>query len=256
MKYYIYKITNTINGKCYIGQHKLKENEWPRGYMGRGLAIQAAYKKYGRSNFVKEILEEIEDDDKRKIVSEREKYWIQKLNTMEPNGYNRHPGGIGGCTKESAQKIVETKRKNGTINHSDETKKKMSQAALGKVFSDTHKQHLSENHHARTKRVIIFEDGHTEETFESMANIAKRFDTNQNSLIRHSAKDQFINGVKIEGVNADKYACCKNEDKSKYIKCYDPIKNDNCTLRLLRLRKFKKPEMYKNIDPKEQIIIE
>ena len=46
MQYYIYKITNKINGKIYIGQHKvplIKENF--RRYMGKGIAIQEAIKK-------------------------------------------------------------------------------------------------------------------------------------------------------------------------------------------------------------------
>ena len=122
MKYTIYIIKNDINNKCYIGQHILKpENK--RGYMGKGLGIQEAYKKYGRQHFYKEILEIVEDNtDKRLIVSEREKYWIEKLNTLEPNGYNRHPGGMGGSTKQSSQKGAKTRKLNG-YKHTQQTKR-------------------------------------------------------------------------------------------------------------------------------------
>ena len=52
--YTIYKITNLINNKIYIGKHQTKKlND---RYMGGGICINEAYKKYGKENFKKEIL--------------------------------------------------------------------------------------------------------------------------------------------------------------------------------------------------------
>ena len=51
----IYKITNTINGKIYIG--KYQGNNF-NNYWGSGKILKNAYKKYGRENFTKEIIYE------------------------------------------------------------------------------------------------------------------------------------------------------------------------------------------------------
>lgn len=137
MQYYIYKITNLINGKMYVGQHKVPEKEEAfRRYMGKGIAIKGAIKKYGKENFSKEIIEYIDDDEKHLKVSEREIYWIAELDTMYPKGYNLSPGGEGGCTKEAAEKVIATKKKNGTNKLSEETRRKISEAKMGVKFSE------------------------------------------------------------------------------------------------------------------------
>ena len=255
-KYYIYKITNKLNGKSYVGQHKVPQKpESFRRYMGKGIAITKAIKKYGKENFDKIVLEELEDDEKHELVSEKEKFWIKKENTMYPNGYNISPGGEGGCSKENAAKGVATRRANN-YRHSEETKRKISEAHKGRKFSDEHKRHLSENHHLKTLHIIVFEDGHKEETHDSLTKIAKRFETTQNKLLRSSAKKQFLNGIMLEGVKKEDYACCRQEDNSSKILCRDPIVNDITSLRNLRLRKKRKLDIYALVEPKQCIIEE
>ena len=66
---YIYKITNNINGKIYIGQKKCKKANMTKdemlndGYMGSGVHIKRAEEKYGIENFTKEICAVCEDKD-------------------------------------------------------------------------------------------------------------------------------------------------------------------------------------------------
>lgn len=86
----IYKTTNLLNGKFYIGQ----DSKNKKSYFGSGKLLNCAIKKYGKENFKKEILEECftkEDLDKKEI------YWIDLLNsTNKEIGYNIHEGGTGG----------------------------------------------------------------------------------------------------------------------------------------------------------------
>lgn len=87
MYYIIYKITNNINKKFYIGKHKTKKLD--DRYMGSGKLIRAAIKKYGIENFTKEILFICENEQ---VMNAKEKELVE----TGPNSYNLCPGGKGG----------------------------------------------------------------------------------------------------------------------------------------------------------------
>lgn len=93
----IYKIVNDLNDKIYIGKTIKTAHVRYQGHLSQlndGSAIHNAMKKYGIEHFHYEILEDNILD--KKELSEREKYWIKKLNTIRPNGYNIASGGEGG----------------------------------------------------------------------------------------------------------------------------------------------------------------
>lgn len=99
MKGKIYKITNKINGKVYIGQtiQSLKErfNRHCSNYKDNhsNMSIKQAILKYGKENFTIELIEEIEQDK----LDEREIYWISIYNSYN-KGYNCTKGGQNGAT--------------------------------------------------------------------------------------------------------------------------------------------------------------
>jgi len=119
----VYKTTNNINGKIYVGKDEGGQAE---DYMGSGLLIDRAFEKYGRENFTKIILEECE----KSVCGEREKYWIKELKSQDPDiGYNISPGGDGGDT---------------ISNHPDRERiiKQIGNSQKGREFSDEHRKKI------------------------------------------------------------------------------------------------------------------
>lgn len=97
--FYIYKITNNINNKCYIGKtvntsrrfsdHKRLAFSTNKDHKEYEKTLYRAFRKYGLENFTFEILE-ITD-----YPNERENYWIEFYDSIN-NGYNEGLGGLGG----------------------------------------------------------------------------------------------------------------------------------------------------------------
>lgn len=106
MNYLIYKITNTLNGKIYIGAHKTKNiND---SYMGSGNVIRKAIKKYGLENFKKEILFSLDSLDE---MYSKERELVNEAFVRDEMTYNLKIGGRGGgitnrpCSEETKQKL-------------------------------------------------------------------------------------------------------------------------------------------------------
>jgi hypothetical protein len=128
----IYKITNLSNGKIYIGKDTLSN----KNYMGSGVLIRRAIKKYGIECFRKEVIYET---DNYEDLSNSEKYWIEFYKSDDRNiGYNISKGGDGGDTMSNNPKL-------------NEIKDKISQSLKNREFSQEHREKLSKNHDS-TKR--------------------------------------------------------------------------------------------------------
>lgn len=88
MKHFIYKITNTINGKYYMGRHSTTNiND---DYMGSGIGIKNAILKYGIENFKKEIIAEVNTSDE---LWELEKEMVNDAIVKDKMSYNVAYGG-------------------------------------------------------------------------------------------------------------------------------------------------------------------
>lgn len=108
----IYKITNLLNRKIYIGQSINIQNRWEdhKYYSSNEhTALQAAFKKYGISNFSFEIIEECSKEE----LDEKEIYWIKFYDSYN-NGYNLTKGGMSKI-KLDYELIVTTYQELGSI---------------------------------------------------------------------------------------------------------------------------------------------
>ncbi len=98
---YIYKITNNINGKIYIGVHRTKNlND---NYMGSGRLLKQVYIKYGIENFTKEILSFF-DTYKEALYAEKKLVTVEFIENT--TNYNLKEGGYGNCQLSSHQKKI------------------------------------------------------------------------------------------------------------------------------------------------------
>lgn len=112
MKYFfIYKITNLINGRYYIGRHAttdLNDN-----YMGSGKAIKNAINKYGVENFKKEIIATVDTAEK---LWELEREIVNESVVKDPQSYNMAYGGrayLDGLKKHNPKAFLEHQRAAG-----------------------------------------------------------------------------------------------------------------------------------------------
>ena len=101
---YIYITTNLINGKRYVGQKKIDHNS--KGYLGSGVLLRKAIKKYGKENFV---IEEIDTANTQEELNKKEQYWIKYYDSVI-NGYNETDA-ISKCGGNTYQSKTEEEMK-------------------------------------------------------------------------------------------------------------------------------------------------
>lgn len=132
MKYTIYKITNKVNGKIYVGKHQTKDPN--DNYMGSGKLLRRAQTKYGIENFTKEILY-VFDTEEHMNAKERE--LVTEEFCLREDTYNICVGGQGGFSyinanglggtlgmkqNENTKKLKSIKNKQFWANMSNEDK--------------------------------------------------------------------------------------------------------------------------------------
>jgi hypothetical protein len=198
----IYKMTNTTNGKIYIGQtrsHRLNHNKYrPFGYIGRfndhlheansskknhSKCLNNALRKYGKDCFTCELIQTCDVAE----LDELEMQYIIEYNSKYPNGYNLTDGGkaftnVKGefCWREDTPlppKILKPQPK------SDYTKQ---------LISDRLKSALDNTEH-REKMMKLTQTQH----------LAKKFEAFKNVLIDDENIEQYIHVIKNNNNNTE-----------------------------------------------------
>ena len=127
---YVYKITNTVNNKAYIGIsiHEPEKGRIKKHLSGQGNRIIAnAVKKYGKDAFTYEVLEANVFDE---FLPELEVFYIAQFNTVVPHGYNLTYGGDHKIPCEQTRRKMSEAKKGRK--HSVKARMNMSEAKKGK----------------------------------------------------------------------------------------------------------------------------
>ena len=186
----IYKITNQINGKVYIGQtvrtlsERFKEHARKKSYLGN------AIKKYGKGSFtVEKIDQSFNVDD----LNAKEIFWIKEYNSLMPSGYNLCFGGgntMGYNHKESSKIMMATK-KEGMYKkeenpfygkkHTKETREKMR-----KAWDKNRKEKLAEDSRIRNpiNQAVRVRNVETGEIFDSVKSAAEAYGLKDTHITR------------------------------------------------------------------------
>ena len=107
MEHIVYLTENKLNGKKYVGKHT-SEDLSKDNYLGSGVLLAKAIKKYGRENFTFKVLGKYKNENE---AFEYEKYFVRFYDTLN-NGYNLKDGGRGGMSGyKYSQDTIEKKRK-------------------------------------------------------------------------------------------------------------------------------------------------
>jgi group I intron endonuclease len=185
---YIYKITNTKNKKCYIGEtQELDVQKIWKGHLksikrNKGCpALIGAINKYGLESFKFEVVIICFDEDR--FNYERE--YIKKYNSQAPYGYNILPGGEGGGflgkshSEESREKISENLKKFNKNNPGHfETFRKKWEESMSKVDISAAIRKSEKFKKAKEEKRVgspSHKNGMTEETKENISKGLKRY---------------------------------------------------------------------------------
>lgn len=207
---YIYKITNDINNKVYIGQTKnLIKYRWEH-HLWKGkhpekpdtdYPLYRAMRKYGIIHFSIFEIEEISDEK----LNEREQYWIQQYHSYVPNGYNCDLGGAG-ASKFNHQEILNYFLTTGQKNASKTAR--YFDCSITTVLKILEKNNLEGQGHFQPIYQINIDSGEIINEFESLTAAQEKLQI---------GKTQLWNAINGQAKTAGGYAWCKVQDYDSFI---------------------------------------
>lgn len=135
----LYQTTNLVNGKIYIGVHKVANTAKSRNYIGSGYGLKSAIKIYGKDKFSRITLAEFTC---REEAYSAEEAMVTEEFINRPDTYNMCLGGRGGGIQTPEMRARNSAAKKGR-KLSEEHKLKIGAAGKGRVFSDEHRAKMS-----------------------------------------------------------------------------------------------------------------
>jgi group I intron endonuclease len=209
----VYLITNIVNGKQYVGQTvKSLKDRWKFhcSIHSGCLAMKSAINKYGKNNF---IIEPIYVSSSLEELNKKEEEYVKQYNTLVPNVYNLMSGGDRPTMSEESKRKMSIAKKgrpawnkgltkedprvashvqygsnNGAYGkshhnkpHSEQSKKKISNAKIGSVWSEETRKAMSKSKKRNKQKVpvICLETG---KIYEAISYAAKDLGINSGGI--------------------------------------------------------------------------
>ena len=172
---FVYITTNLINGKRYIGQKSFNKKDWPT-YLGSGNVFRKALNKYGKENFSREIVLICETEDELNQAEYDLSVFFDVVESS--NWYNLVLGGGG----------------SRGWHPSEETRKRMSEAAKGKIISQETRQKMSDA--LRGEKNHWYGKHHTEENKKHQSEVMKG---------RYIGQNNPMYGIHRTGINSTRF---------------------------------------------------
>lgn len=185
----IYTFKNKLNDKVYVGQTcRTFKERMGEHLRHKNTVLGKALAKYGIDNFEYKIIDEAKTIEE---LNEKEIFWIEKLNSITPYGYNLCKGGNNTLgynhTEESKEKMRLSKKDTfkGKDNpffgkkHTHETRKKMRNA-----WTEERKEQLRLSVKTRKQRTVKVRNVDTGEVFESVKKAAEKYNLKDTHISR------------------------------------------------------------------------
>ena len=232
----IYKTTNNINDKIYVGQDAINDPS----YFGSGLILERAIKKYGIHNFRKEILEHCSS---KQQLNEREIFWIAILDsTNRCKGYNIAKGGSGGnvfgqLSPSRQQQCIAKRNSTRPLWDTPEYRKKISESSKKLWENPHHRLHMKK---VMTGRVITWK--------QKIGEANKRF-WDEHGDVRSEKSKQRAAAITSQKMKGYEFKSIPLEMESKIIELYQTrgprlIEQETGISRYLIVRLLKKRGIY------------
>lgn len=231
MYFLVYKVTNLVNNKYYIGAHKTKNID--DNYIGSGVALKKAIEKYGKENFKKEVLF-IFDNPEDMFKKEEE------LVELNEKSYNLRRGGKGGFDhidvsgdknpmkrKDVVDKLVKNRKENGSYD-TEKVIKARNQNLLKAIEVNTGKTRPDHSEKMKTISKKIWAE-HREKIRDALSSYYMLVSPSGEELITNRLKEECRNNglpfVTIWNSSVDNGRMIK-KGKAKGWKCFKMEKHE------------------------------
>lgn len=174
----IYKVTNKINGKVYIGQSVDIGRRWRQHMTAEDdIYFHKAIQKYGVDNFIWEVIEKC----KKSELDERESYWIEYYDSFN-NGYNCTKGGDGGPVMHGSD---HPNWKGGVTSDPEHLKQ------YNKQYYETNKEKMKEKAKERSKEYYQAHKEQKKEYYETNKEKRKQYQEEHKEKIKQQQKEYY-----------------------------------------------------------------